>query len=66
MLKLKEKLEVKLNVLNETYDYYLAKVDDPVNSRCIRAYEDKLHDLRVEMNTIKLILEELNEEMDKS
>lgn len=59
---MKEKIKKYLEELDELYDFYLEKTEKATNSSTLKQAEDRLHDLRISINTIKHILEMFEEE----
>lgn len=61
---MKEKILKEVKELEELYDYYLEKTEDPYYNYQ-KYFEDRLHDLRVEIKTYKKVLEMFDEGSDK-
>lgn len=59
---MKEKILKEVKELEELYDYYLEKTEDPYYNYQQKYFEDKLHDLRIEIKTYKKVLEMLENE----
>lgn len=59
---MKEKIEKKIEELEENYDYYLEKTEDKLYSSQLKIFEERLHDLRIEINTLKNVLEMIENE----
>ena len=59
---MKEKIEKMIKDLEETYDYYLEKTEDRSYMSQLKIFEEKLHDLRIEINTLKIVLEMIENE----
>lgn len=48
---MKEKIEQEIRDLEETYDYYLEKIEEYYNkSNTLKYYEERIHDLYIEIN----------------
>lgn len=62
---MKERIEKIINKLEKDYDFYLEKTEDIDYIGQWRYFEEKLHDLRIEINTYKNILEMFDEGSDK-
>ena len=60
MKELKIKIEYELRTLNELYDYYLQKSEDIDYIDNWGIIEKRLHDLKIEINTYKKVLEMVN------
>ena len=59
---MKEEIEVIIERLEVDYDYYLEKLED-INFRANWSIiEQRLHDLKIEINTYKKVLEMLENE----
>lgn len=43
----------KIESLEKEYDYYLEKTEDVAYMRQWKYYEERLHDLRIEINILK-------------
>lgn len=63
---LENKIKKKLEELDELYDSYLTKLDDPIWKNNIRYFEGRLHDIRIEMNTLKEVLEMIEDGKDNN
>ena len=60
---MKEKIEQEIRDLEEIYDYYLKKREEYYNkSNTLKYYEERIHDLYIEINTYKKVLEMINNE----
>lgn len=59
---MKEKLLKEIKELEELYDYYLEKTEDPYYNYKQKYFEDRLHDLRIEIKTYNKVLEMLENE----
>lgn len=59
---MKEQILKEIKELEELYDYYLEKTEDPDFNYQLKYFEDRLHDLRIEINTYKKVLEMLENE----
>lgn len=46
-------IQVKIDSLEKEYDYYLEKTEDILYMRQWKYYEERLHDLRIEINILK-------------
>lgn len=58
---MKEKIEKKINELEELYDWNLQKSEDIAYISNWGIIEQRLHDLKIEINTYKKVLEMLEE-----
>lgn len=58
---MKERIEFKLNELQTLYDSYLEKLNDKNYKMNRHIIEQRIHDIIIEMNTYKNVLEILNE-----
>lgn len=52
-----KKLKAKINKLENEYSYYLEKIDNKEYKENWTYLESKMHDLRIEINCCKEILE---------
>lgn len=59
---MKEKIEKKIKELEELYDWNLQKSEDKNNINHWSIIEQRLHDLKIEINTYKNVLEMLENE----
>ena len=60
---MKEKIEQEIRDLEETYVYYLKKREEYYNkSNTLKYYEERIHDLYIEINIYKKVLEMINNE----
>ena len=66
MENLKDYLEERLGETEESYDYWLSKLDQTYQENEIRAIENRLRELRIEKNTLKDIMEKINEDENKN
>lgn len=46
-------IQDKITLLEKDYDYYLEKTEDILYMRQWKYYEERLHDLRIEINILK-------------
>lgn len=56
---MKEKIEAIVKDLEERYDYYLEKSEDIMYINTWNVIEQRIHDIKIEINTYKKILEML-------
>lgn len=54
---MKEKIEAIVKELEERYDYYLEKSEDIMYSNNWNVIEQRIHDIKIELNTYKKVLE---------
>ena len=54
---MKEKIEAIVKDLEERYDYYLAKSEDIMYINNWNVIEERIHDIKIELNTYKKVLE---------
>lgn len=66
MENLKDYIEERLDETEESYDYWLSKLDQTYQENEIRAIENRLRELRIEKNTLKEIMEKINEDENKN
>lgn len=59
---MKEKIEKKIKELEELYGWYLQKSEDMNYISNWKVIESRLHDLKIEINTYKKVLEMLENE----
>ena len=59
---MKKKIEEIIERLEGDYDYYLEKSEDIIYRANWTIYEQSLHDLKIEINTYKNVLEMLENE----
>ena len=59
---MKEKIEKKISELEELYDWNLKKSEDMNYINTWSIIEQRLHDLKIEINTYKKVLEMLENE----
>lgn len=59
---MKEKLLKEIKELEELYDYYLEKTEDPYYNYQQKYFEERLHDLRVEIKTYKKVIDMIGDE----
>lgn len=62
MEDLKDYIEERLSDIEETYDFYLEKLDKTYDHQEQLQFENRLRDLRIERTTLKDILEKIGEE----
>ena len=62
MEELKDYIEERLSDIEETYDFYLEKLDKTYDHQEQLQFENRLRDLRIERSTLKDILEKMGEE----
>lgn len=62
MEDLKDYIEERLSDIEETYDFYLEKLDKTYDHQEQLQFENRLRDLRIERSTLKDILEKMGEE----
>ena len=60
---MKEKIEKKIKELEELYDWYLQKSEDVNYINNWSIIEQRLHDLKIEINTYKKVLEMLENDL---
>ena len=53
LLEIRSIIHDKIAFLEKEYDYYLEKTEDILYMRQWKYYEERLHDLRIEMNILK-------------
>lgn len=61
MEELRDYIDERLNDIEETYDFYLEKLDKTYDHQEQLQFENRLRDLRVERNTLKDIIEKMGE-----
>ncbi len=54
---MKEKIEAIVKELEERYDYYLEKSEDIMYINNWNVIEQRIHDIKIEINTYKKVLE---------
>lgn len=54
---MKEKIEAIVKDLEERYDYYLEKSEDIMYINNWNVIEQRIHDIKIEINTYKKVLE---------
>lgn len=59
---MKDKIEKKIKELEELYDWNLQKSEDMIYINTLSIIEQRLHDLRIEINTYKKVLELIENE----
>ena len=60
---MKEKIEREIRDLEKTYDYCLEKIEEYYNkSNTLKYYEERIHELYIEINIYKKVLEMINNE----
>ena len=59
---MKEKIEKKIKELEEQYDWNLQKSEDMNYINNWKVIESRLHDLKIEINTYKKVLEMVENE----
>ena len=62
MEDLRDYIEERLSDIEETYDFYLEKLDKTYDHQEQLQFENRLRDLRIERSTLKDILEKMGEE----
>ena len=62
MEDLKDYIEERLSDIEETYDFYLEKLDKTYDHQEQLQFENRLRDLRIERTTLKDILEKMGED----
>ena len=62
MEDLKDYIEERLSDIEETYVFYLEKLDKTYDHQEQLQFENRLRDLRIERTTLKDILEKMGEE----
>lgn len=61
---MKDKIEQEIRDLEETYDYYLEKIEEYYNkSNTLKYYKERIHELYIEINIYKKVLEMINKEV---
>ena len=61
---MKEKIEQEIRDLEEKYDYYLKKTEEYYNkSNTLKYYKERIHELYIEINIYKKVLEMINKEV---
>lgn len=67
MKDLYNKIDIKIQELNELYDYYLDKIDNEVNNKDY--YQTRLREIRCEtgayLNVLDMILIKIKEELEE-
>lgn len=66
MENLKDYIDERIEQTEESYDYWLSKLDQTYQENEIRAIENRLRELRIEKNTLKEIMEKINEDENKN
>lgn len=61
MEDLKDYIEERLTDIEETYDFYLEKLDKTYDHQEQLQFENRLRDLRIERSTLKDIIEKMGE-----
>ena len=59
---MKEKIKQEINKLEDLYDDYLNKMESPFYSNNYSIFEQRIHDIRIEINTYKKVLEMIENE----
>lgn len=59
---MKEKIDNKIKELEELYEWYLQKSEDMNYINTWSIIEQRIHDLKIEINTYKKVLEMLENE----
>lgn len=62
MEDLEKYIKERLEELEEMYDFYLEKLDNTFDFLEIQQYENRLRDLRIERNTLKDVLKQIEGE----
>ena len=62
MEDLEKYIKERLEDIEETYDFYLTKLDVTFDIMEQQQYENRLRDLRIERNTLKDILKQIEGE----
>lgn len=62
MENVRDYIEERLKDLEETYDFYLNRLDKTYDDSERRQFENRLRELRVEKNTLSDVLEKIGEE----
>lgn len=61
MEELFDYIEERLSDIEETYDFYLEKLDKTYDHQEQMQFENRLRDLRIERSTLKDIIEKMGE-----
>lgn len=62
MENVKDYIEERLKDIEETYDFYLNRLDKTYDDHERRQFENRLRELRVEKNTLSDVIEKIGEE----
>lgn len=65
MEDLRDYLEERIDNIEESYDFYLNKLDQTYDESEQRMFENRLRELRIEKNTLKDVMEKIDENKDK-
>ena len=65
MEKLIDYIEERIEEIEESYDFYLNKLDQTYDESEQRMFENRLRELRIEKNTLKDVMEKMDENKNK-
>ena len=65
MENLRDYIEERIEEIEESYDFYLNKLDQTYIDSEQRMFENRLRELRIEKNTLKDVMEKMNENKNK-
>lgn len=65
MEDLRDYLEERIDSIEESYDFYLNKLDHTYYESEQRMFENRLRELRIEKNTLKDVMEKIDENKNK-
>lgn len=65
MENLRDYIEERIEEIEESYDFYLNKLDQTYDESEQRMFENRLRELRIEKNTLKDVMEKMDENKDK-
>ena len=62
---LRDYIEERIEEIEESYDFYLNKLDQTYIESEQRMFENRLRELRIEKNTLKDVMEKMDENKNK-
>lgn len=65
MENLRDYIEERIEEIEESYDFYLNKLDQTYIDSEQRMFENRLRELRIEKNTLKDVMEKMDENKNK-